>query len=285
MIKITRFLYINVLVVPLILIAFLTKSQMTFFISYGVVLIHELFHLFSALLLNVKVLSMIVMPFGMTVRLDSSFARSCSKETVIALAGPVSNIFMLVIGFTLRDFFNHNINYYLFMIINCAVLLLNLVPVPPLDGGRIVKALFVSRLGIMPAAKIMKRISYFFIGIISMLGIFLFVFFKGNPSLIMIAAFLVYSLTDEKKNSDILIMRKMIYEKEKLKNNSLIPCKLICISENTPAKFVLKKLNFDTFYIVSVIDENMEIIKTITESDFLRAVTKKGYGICAKDVI
>ncbi|MBR4890907.1 MAG: hypothetical protein IKU15_06430 [Clostridia bacterium] len=171
------------------------------------------------------------------------------------------------------------------MIINCAVLLLNLIPVPPLDGGRIVKAIFISRLGIIPAAKIMKKISFLFIGIICLFGILLFIFFRGNPSLIMIGAFLVYSFTDEKKNSDILIMRKMIYEKEKLKNNSLIPCKLICVSANTPAKFVLKKLNFDIFYIVSVIDEDMKIIKTITESDFLRAVTKKGYGICAKDVI
>ena len=86
MIKITRFFYIHLLVVPLIVIAFLTKSQMTFFITYGIVLLHELCHLFAALCLGVKVYSIIVMPFGMTLRLDSSVMRTPKKEAAITTA-------------------------------------------------------------------------------------------------------------------------------------------------------------------------------------------------------
>ena len=101
----------------------------------------------------------------------------------------------------------------------------------------------------------------------------------------MIGAFLFYSLADEKKNSDILIMREMIYEKEKLKSDSLIPSKMICVHQNTPAKRILRKLNLSTFYIISIIDDNMRILRTVTESDFIRSVTAKGYGILSKDVV
>lgn len=284
MIRITRFFYIHFLVIPLILLAFLTRSQMTFFVTYGIVLIHELCHLLAAVCFNVKIYSVIVMPFGMTLRLDSSVMRTPKKEAAIALAGPLSNVLMLLAANLYSQSQAASLNFYLFVVINAAMLVLNLIPVPPLDGGRILRAAVVRYAGLIPAARVMRKISYVFIGIICVLGVLLLVFFKGNPSLIMIGAFLIYNLADEKKNSDILIMREMIYEKEKLKQNSLIPSKMICVHQNTPAKYILRKLNLSTFYIVSVIGDDLSILKTVTESDFIRAVTKRGYGILAKDV-
>lgn len=284
MIRITRFFYIHFLVIPLILLAFLTRSQTTFFVTYGIVLIHELCHLLTAVCFNVKIYSVIVMPFGMTLRLDSSVTRTPKKEAAIALAGPLSNVLMLLAANLYSQSQAASLNFYLFVVINAAMLVLNLIPVPPLDGGRILRAAVVRYAGLIPAARVMRKISYVFIGIICVLGVLLLVFFKGNPSLIMIGAFLIYNLADEKKNSDILIMREMIYEKEKLKQNSLIPSKMICVHQNTPAKYILRKLNLSTFYIVSVIGDDLSILKTVTESDFIRAVTKRGYGILAKDV-
>lgn len=284
MIKITRFFYIHILVVPLILTAFLTKSQMTFFITYGIVLIHELCHLFAALCLNIKVYSVIVMPFGMTLRLDSSVVRAPKKEAAIALAGPVSNALMLLFGCAFYGNYAPSLNFYLFLVINGAMLILNLIPVPPLDGGRILRAAVIKHAGLIPAAKVMRRVSCVFICIICILGILLLIFFHGNPSLIMIGAFLIYNFADEKKNSDILIMREIIYEKEKLKNSSLIPSKMICVRKDTPAKRILRKLNLSTFYIVTIIDDDMRILRTVTESDFVRAVTSRGYGILSDEV-
>lgn len=285
MIKITRFFYIHFLVIPLIFVAFLTKSQMTFFITYSIVLLHELCHLFAAIFLNVKICSMIVMPFGMTLRLDASVMRTPKKEAAIALAGPVSNALMLLIGFCLYKLYAPSLNLYLFLFINSAMLILNLIPVPPLDGGRLLRAAVIKYFGLIPATKLMRQISCVLIGIICVFGIMLLIFFRGNPSLIMIGAFLLYNLTDEKKNSDILMMREMIYEKEKLKNNSLIPTKMLCVHTETPAKHVLRKLNLSTFYMIAVINDDMRIAEIVTESDFIRAVTAKGYGILSKEIL
>ncbi len=284
MIKISRFFYVHILLLPLILVAFVTKSQMTFFISYGIVLIHELSHLLTAILLNVPVYSIIVMPFGMTIRLSTSLMKHPKKEALIALSGPFANVCMLVIGMFFYDR-TPSLNFMLFLVINICMLLLNLIPVPPLDGGRILRTLITHRAGLIPAVKIMRRISYFFIGCILLCGIFLLVFFQGNPSLVMIAAFLLYNLADEKKNSDILIMRELIYQKETQKENALIPSKTLCILDNTPAKYILKKLNLSTFYMISVLDDEMRLLKTVTESDVIRTVTAYGYNVRAIDVI
>ena len=158
------------------------------------------------------------------------------------------------------------------------MLALNLIPVPPLDGGRILRAAVIRYAGLIPAAKIMRWISYVFIGLLCAAGLALFIFFRGYPSLVMIGAFLFYNLADEKKNSDIFIMRELIYEKEKLKSDSLIPSKMICVHKNMPAKHILKKLNLSTFYIISIVDDDMRIVRTVTESDFIRAIVTQGYG-------
>lgn len=284
MIPITRYFYIHILLIPLIFVAFLTGSQMTFFISFGVVLIHELCHLLTALSLGVKVYSIIVMPFGMTVRLDSSVIKTPKKEVLIALAGPLSNAVMLYFGILFRNFYTSSFNFMLFCIINAAMLLLNSMPVPPLDGGRILRAIIIHNSGLISAARIIRRISVFFIAILLFFGILLLVIFRGNPSLIMIAAFLFYSLADEKKNSDLLIMREIILHKEKQYHKGLIPVKLLGIHQDTPAKQILKKMNFSNFFLIAILNDDMCILGFATETDFIKKVTEKGYGICAKDI-
>ena len=79
-------------------------------------------------------------------------------------------------------------------------------------------------------------------------------------------------------------MSEIMYEKEKFNKKSLIPTKTLTINYNTPASKVIKKLNLSNFYIVYVVDDDLKIIKTATESDFVRAVKNKGYSILASQV-
>lgn len=283
MLRITKHFYIHILILPLLLLSWRMGSLSTFFICYGVVLIHELCHLIAALFLDVKVYSVIVLPFGMTVRMDSSVIRTPKKEALIALAGPLSNGVMLTVSL-FAGLASDTLNTALFAVINFAMLILNLLPVPPLDGGRILRAIIMSYTGLIPAGRLMRRISFFFIAVILIVGIFLLIFFRGNPSLIMISAFLLYSFFDETKNSDILVMHEISHEKEKLSTSSFIPTKVLCIHADTPAKKILKKINLSTFFIIHIIDDNMHILRTVTERDFLRGLAKKGYNICAKDI-
>lgn len=166
--------------------------------------------------------------------------QNAKKEVLIALAGPLSNGVMLTVSLFAGLAYD-TLNTTLFAVINFAMLILNLLPVPPLDGGRILRAIIMSRTGLIPAGRLMRRISIFFIAAILITGIFLLVFFRGNPSLVMIGAFLLYSFFNEKKNSDILVMHEISHEKEKLSTSSFIPTKVLCVHADTPAKKILKK--------------------------------------------
>lgn len=285
MIRITRHLHIHFMVVPMMILAFVLKSQMTFFISFGVVLIHETAHLITALVLNADVKSIEILPFGMTLRLDSFIVRTPKKEIAIALSGPISNVLMLVLAefFVLKN--GANLNLLIFVVVNWSVLLLNLFPVPPLDGGRVLRALVIKHAGIITSAKIIRKISCIFLIIIWTMGIFLVIYTKGNPSLCIIGAFLIFSLFEEKKFSDLLIAREIIYEKEKFRKLNLIPTRTISVRENTPAMKIIKKLNYSNFFVIYIVNDNMKIINVATERDFLRAVKRFGYRARAKDVL
>ncbi len=284
MIRITKFLYIHILLAPMLILAFVLKSQTTFFICFGVVLVHELFHLFSALIVGVRVKSIIILPFGMTLRLDERVIRCPKKEILIAAAGPVSNVLMLICAEYALKTQGGNLNLLIFTVANWSVLLLNLIPVPPLDGGRILRAIAIYRSGLVTASRSMYKVSRIFAVIICFLGIVLMIISKSNPSLCVIGAFLIFSLVEEKRNAEILIASELIREKEKFRDKNLIPSNIITIKENTSAAHVIRKLNLSTFYVVYIVDENMKIIKTATESDFIRAVKKYGYSVCAAKV-
>lgn len=277
MIKITRFFYINILVLPIIVLSFLVGSPVTFFISYGIVLIHELFHLFAALLLQVPVYAIILMPFGMTLRLSSKLRKTPRKEMMIAAAGPFSNGIMLLLGTIFLE--QGNLIHLQFMVANAVILLFNLLPIPPLDGGRIFRAFLMHRLGLIPGEKVVRRVS----GVLTMLlvaaGIWILIIFRGNISLVIVAAFLCYSFIEEKKNSDILAMGMMIYEKEFLRQGGFIPTKHVTLHKSAPAKMVFRKLNFSSFYLVTVLNDDLSVLTILTESDIIRSITKKGYAV------
>lgn len=280
MIRITRFFYIHILIVPMMILAHYLGSLSTFFMSFGVVMIHELFHLLAAVILGVGVRSIVVLPFGMTLRLSREVIKSPKKEVIIALSGPFANVLMLFAG----GFLPRNMNLLVFYVVNWSVLIINLIPVPPLDGGRIFRTFIIKKAGIMGGARILQKISKVSICVVFVLGAMVAVYTRGNPSLMIIGAFLVFSMVEERRNSDLLIMHSMIGEKEKFRNKKLIPTSVLCVNFDTPAKAVIKKLNLSTFYIIHVIDKKRQIIKTATESDFIRAVKSKGYSVLAEEV-
>jgi len=63
---------------------------------------------------------------------------------MIALAGPISNLVLAVIGAFLLRFSGDNTSVggalYIFMSLNVSLFIFNLVPIPPLDGSRVLYA-------------------------------------------------------------------------------------------------------------------------------------------------
>ena len=117
------------------------------------ILIHELSHVRTAKKLGYKTDYVFIDIFHGGALIDSSYTRNNKDNLLIALAGPMSNLFLALGTFLITTLFvsvNPEVNIespvtgFLaeFTGINVILFVFNLLPIYPLDGGRISKSIF-----------------------------------------------------------------------------------------------------------------------------------------------
>lgn len=273
MIKMTRFLYVHIALLPLIAVAYFTHTLHTMLAAYCVVAVHELFHLFAALALHVRVKSIIVMPFGITLRLQDGYIRQPWKEAAVSLAGPGANVLMLLAADGVRCLYPWaEQSLFFFTGLNWAVLCLNLLPVLPLDGGRILKAILTHFWGFINAFNFVRKFTRIFSVLLLVLGTILLVLTRFNVTLVLVGGFLLFNTIEEQKNHEILLMREILYSKDKLRRRGAIVSKSISAMETVSARRLLRRFSYDNFYIIYVIDSSLRPVGTLTEAQVVSAI-------------
>jgi len=103
---------------------------------FGFVFIHELAHTFVARKLGYETPEIVIMPFGAAVQIVG-MGSVPRHEFYIAIAGPLSNLviaaILLVANITGSPFINK------LAALNLGLALFNLLPIYPMDGGRILR--------------------------------------------------------------------------------------------------------------------------------------------------
>jgi len=147
------------------------------------ILIHEIAHSLVALKKGVKIRSITLMLFGGVASMED-IPEDPKSEALISSSGPLTS-FSLALAFYFLHLFTsplENLFYFLF-IVNLALALFNLIPAFPMDGGRILRAIFASRMPFLEATKkaaeIGKLIAIFmaFFGLFYNLWLFVIAFF------------------------------------------------------------------------------------------------------------
>ncbi len=128
---------------------------------------HELGHLLAGLLLGMKPDKMEIMPYGIAISFKLTprdYNKKIKngnqlelKKILVALAGPVTNVIMIMIFLHMKiDFVTSLMVIYS----NLLLILFNLLPIYPLDGGRVIKGILHIFFGRMKAEKYTNYISF-----------------------------------------------------------------------------------------------------------------------------
>jgi stage IV sporulation protein FB len=109
---------------------------------FVIVLIHELGHVAVAKELGWTVKEVQLLPFGGVATMEDAYAADPIDEIVVALAGPFLNVVMMAVSylFWFTGVWTEEWARF-FLISNLTVAGFNLLPIWPLDGGRIVQAI------------------------------------------------------------------------------------------------------------------------------------------------
>ena len=142
-------LKINLNIFLFAIIFYVTKQIHIYAMLMIFAFLHEMGHLICGIAMVLKPKALKVMPLGVSVEfevLPKEYNKKIAKGNAlqikkigIAILGPITNLIMIVITILWRK--NIEIGLYQEIIYaNLLIALFNLLPIHPLDGGRIVKA-------------------------------------------------------------------------------------------------------------------------------------------------
>lgn len=262
MIKIFSKVYLHFLTVALFAVCYITGKLETLFVTYIIMILHELAHLAAAKGIGLRTAYIAFFPFGVNLKLKNTIVYSLADEIILYIAGPLSNIFMAVLAkMFLKEFFWFE-DFYYKNIILCAV---NLLPVLPLDGGVILKKIIAAKAGYKNSVTIMKILSAVMVVVG---GIFLYHIhlLKYNFSACFFIAFLAGNLFTVKEKYNIDILKDMMFADKRM---NLRKARVLVAHNGENLRNVLKDFTNTRYNILCLIGENGEIKKIMSEREVI----------------
>ena len=197
-------------VILFVLFFFILGFEKLYLLFLIFAIIHELSHMVIGILLGFEPSKIQIMPFGAYInfKIDiKSYNTKILKGTIcslkklfVSLAGPLANIVIAII-------FYMKSGYIVITYINILLATFNLLPIYPLDGGRILKQTLIILLGRRKALKYTNLLSNIFLFIILIISI---IFCIITKSLIILLT-LFYLVYIRKKEDEIYRLKEKAY--------------------------------------------------------------------------
>lgn len=178
---------------------------------YGILMLfaflHELGHMLAGILLGFKPNSIEIMPVGLSIGFKSkvdNYNKKIRKGTlltlkkiIIALSGPLVNLIFIAL-FTLFDFYFFNIDRELIIYSNILIAIFNLIPIYPLDGGRIAKGILHILYGREESYEYTNKISNICICLLTAISSIAILYWR-NVAILLILGYLWYLVITENR--------------------------------------------------------------------------------------
>lgn len=204
-----------------LIIFYLTKQIQIYTYIMIFAFIHEIGHLVTGLIIGMKPEKLEIMPFGITVSFKikpQEYNKKIKKgnlleikKIIVAIAGPLTNFLIILIASKM----NIEITQYLIIVYtNFLIMIFNLLPIYPLDGGRILKSILHIYFGRRKSEKYINIISKITVCILTLISSISILYIQ-NIAIFLIDIYLWYLTIKE----DIKYNKREDIYKKILENN------------------------------------------------------------------
>ncbi|MHA6533569.1 M50 family metallopeptidase [Paenibacillus sp. BAC0078] len=266
-------LSLHPLFVLIMFFSVLTGQFLELLTLFTIVLIHEMGHVCAALLSGVTVKSVQLLPFGGVAVMEDHGRLTAAREIGIALAGPLQNGVMILMALGLQHIgYGSSAFLAYFIQANAIIALFNLLPVLPLDGGKIFQAalslllpyyftlLWSGRVSIVASA---FALVYALLPLGSGGGLRL--------NLLMIGLFLLYSNLTDQRNLPyrfvaFLMNRESAYERYQQSGSAAHP--IVAFSAK-PLDDILRLFKRNQYHFIYVMNEEKNVVAVVPEQKLI----------------
>jgi len=234
--------------------------------------VHELAHVLAVNYLGGKVEKVGIFPLGFAARFRKLESLRAWERYIIYGAGALANAILAAWTFSVSrlSYFGiawlEELAFY-----NLVLCIFNLIPILPLDGGRILHQFLSNRIGILRASRIMVRFGLWFSILLIILGFLQVILYSYNITLLCAALYI------RRQNKEIVPTLQMEFfqylnAKTAREKRRLMPVRKIKIPQNSTLKYALEHLTIDHF-TEFILDEKTH---TLPESMLLNHVFNYG---------
>jgi stage IV sporulation protein FB len=263
--------------------AALTGQFIEIITLFVLVFMHELGHVLAALAAGWRVQSIELLPFGGVAKMDESGTTKAKDEVIVALSGPFVNLSMIAIGylfFTLgiweqqwTDFFIRG---------NVFIAGFNLLPVWPLDGGKVLHTLLSKRLAFRKSIYVCLAWSTTAIFLLIALSFFL----PAQLNLVIICIYLLVENRLAWKRAHYQFLRFLLMRYiGSSPSLAHMPILNFCLPGSEKVGQVVKLFRRDCYHYFQIIDNNNQVVSGLPEGVVLAAFFEKSPHYAVSELI
>ncbi|WP_456278123.1 site-2 protease family protein [Bacillus sp. AK128] len=257
-------------------ISIITAHFKELLMVFLIVICHEMGHACMALFFRWRIKKIELLPFGGVVELDEHGNRPLKEEFFVILAGPLQHVWLTGLAFLLSELELISAhNFELFMYHNLIILLFNLLPIWPLDGGKLLFLLYSLKL---PFAKAHRSTILSSTFILIALAIIACIIEPYQLNMWVIFSFLVFSLYTEWKQCSYVYIRFLL-ERYYGKHQNIMKLKPLVVKEADPIIEVLSK--FSRGYKHPIVIEKDKKRYELDENELLHAYFSRKLTTCS----
>ena len=187
------------------IIFYFTKQIKIYLIVMFFSFLHELGHIIIAIILKKQIEKIEIMPFGLSASFYTNYNDKYHniKEIFVALAGPISSLVLTILFnyIQLPGLLKQDAIYA-----NLLILFFNLIPLYPLDGGRIIKGILHIKMGIIQTEEMVEKISNITIIVLTIISSITVYYYK-NIAIFLVCIFLWSIVLQEKNDKTLAILQ------------------------------------------------------------------------------
>jgi Zn-dependent protease/CBS domain-containing protein len=245
------------------------------------VLLHELGHALVARAFGILTTDITLLPIGGVARLQRMPDKPL-QEIIVALAGPAVNVLIAVIivlstnaAVDLSDFRlgpKEGLAARL-AAVNIFLVLFNLIPAFPMDGGRVLRALIATRAPYGRATRIAARIGQGFAFLLGFVGLL------GNPMLIFIAMFIYIAASQEAAFASLKDLSGSLSVLDVMTTEFRV------LTEDATVRDGVEALLHTSQHEFPVVDPDNRVLGILTRDEMIKSLQRGGLDTRVGDVM